>query len=736
MSSYDINFNKIDGMLQQELVQLSNRLIDDHLDYNKSSSRQWIENYLFFAGSPNSISNNMNRSTVTGRSVDVRFKRKRATTSVPKIFKAVKIVASDLTRNRPSIKVVPVSDEEVDERKANLSNILLDYLWDVDDEEKRYKELVTSSLLFSVVARKDTLNFGYEMSRLWPKLVEDRDPDTGQTTMVQVKDPNTGEPIFEQLPWPKSEVISSFRLLLPPNADNVMDVEWVGDVSIKRKDWIEQNYGIEDEGFLPDNIDKVRGGGRLPKMLAIEELMKKMSFGNGSIGADDVVLGEDQVVHVHLFIRPTKEFRRGREIAIAGEQVVYDGESRYYYEEPDVNYHPYSFLSYGDVPGRVWGASYVEKLTTLQKEYDESRREVSEIRRKLSRPKMLMPTGSQIDRGAMTGDIEVLRYNPFGADGGKPSFLSPPALPSTVVEDLNLRNSEFQEISSVTEIRQGIHPKGVTTFRGLNILREEATNSENNPIRNFERAIEKSQLLKLLNLKKSLIYPNRSLISSLKIFKRKYKSVSDVDIIEFVGDDLGGSVSVEPLSTVAKSSLAHQEKIFEMAKLGVLGDIVNDPDLNNEFKKVVGVTGFDTPTNKQVRLARHENRLMLQADKLGDIVQIQVEQWHDDVLHIREIELMLLDPNLNKNSMAYKSLELHREQHIRALAFKQAQSLKNAAPGNAEQISSEVAAEQGVGKGGGQTPPPRDKVSNQDENNGVAFGPATGFMSGPEPQVV
>ncbi|MCX5844640.1 MAG: hypothetical protein NT022_13005, partial [Deltaproteobacteria bacterium] len=158
-----------------------------------------------------------------------------------------------------------------------------------------------------------------------------------------------------------------------------------------------------------------------------------------------------------------------------------------------------------------------------------------------------------------------------------------------------------------------------------------------------------------------------NLVKALRVFKKMTQYITDVDIQDFVGEDLSGFVKIEPYSTIGKSRLAMQDKYQQLAGIGVLGDIVNDPELNTEFKRKLDIIGFDAPRNRQVEFQRHENQMMMQADKMQQPINPPVMEWHDGPIHIREVENLLLDATLYDNpdkQLALQSLIAHRDSHM------------------------------------------------------------------------
>lgn len=735
-NNYDLDLYELDSTFSPEgVVSMIRPVVMADSDWKIWPAKQWLDNFLYYCGIRD-LPGRIGTSTVINNSLMSPFATQGAGSNasrrrIAKVFKAVQVMASNMTRQRASIKVWPESDDELAVRKAKLSNILLDYEWDKSCEDDMYYEAVLWALLTPAVARKDSLDFSFEKSRIWPVFDESIDPYTGQPVAVPRKRADGTEEV-EQLPWTSQELVSAFRLIFNPTATWQYDVDFIGDIDVKRLQWVVQNYNKDAEGYLPHNLEKLtRGPNLITPCMAMESALKQMSFGSYRSYRNfnySNLSQKDGVSVINMYIKPSPNFPEGREIVIANDILLYDGKSRVYRENPTV-WHPYSVLTYERVPGRLWGTTYAEKITDINRAYEQARSELDQLRRTFSTPKMALPIGAQIDRDTITGDEQVLRYNPYGPDGGKPAYVNAPQPPSTIVDDIKLTDADFTYMSGVTEIMMGIRPQGVTTYRGLEVLREEANNSQNNFIRQYENLIWRSQQNKLENLRKCLKYPDKALVNAIKIFKKMNQYVTDIDIVNFVGGDLAGYVKIEPYSTLGKSKLAIQEKLMSMAQMGVLGDVAGDPDLNQEFKRKMDVSGFETPMNKQVVYARYENQLMLSSQDKGMPIVPPVYEWHDDAVHLREVEQLLLDPTLQGKDLILQSLLQHREMHQQQMAMKMQQQMMaqmQMAQGQAGQVGKEDKSKNGSGAG---------VIPGQGEQ-GVMFGPETGFVSQGGPDLV
>ena len=236
--NYDIDLEELDNDTDQSSVaDILYRVVQADSDFKIFPARQWIENFLYFAGVRETF-NKFGTGTVIGNSLLSNFSLQggnpfasSARRRIAKTFKACQVVANNVTRQRPSIKVWPEDDEEVSTKKAKLSNILLDCLWDQDHEDDLYYEAVLWSLLTPLIARKDYIDYSFNKSRLWPKTVDVINPITGQPQVEPVLD-DYGAPVMEQHPWNKTELVPAFRLFFNPSSSGEKSMDFIGFIFI------------------------------------------------------------------------------------------------------------------------------------------------------------------------------------------------------------------------------------------------------------------------------------------------------------------------------------------------------------------------------------------------------------------------------------------------------------------------------------------------------------------------
>ena len=627
----DLDLYELERAKDPDVIsKMISQLYDNDNYYKQKICNQWYENILFFSGNQYNYVP-IRSAAVSGSSAAVFRMKYQPRRIINKVFKATQAIASSMTRHRPSIKIYPDSDDAKSEAKAKLSNLLIDYLWDEDMEEEFYYEAVLWSLLTSTVLRKDFFDFSFNPEGLIPRVnwreatstVYDcpncntpspnpqcdicRQPLSEmfarqKTEIVpDIQKDEEGNILHDQMPWHKSSIVNIFRAILPQTAGSERDMDFVGEVSIQRYDWLLQNFNRKAPGYTGEVLNITPGkASKITTVLALEQSLKWMTAGRpvgvfGNLRYDTIM--KDGVVMIEIYVKPSPRFPKGRMIVWADDKILYDGDSPYQ------KFHPYKLYRYELFPGRIQGISYVDNLIDIQRSYNEARNEWQLVRRTMAYPAWLIPLECNVPRGTITGQPNiVIPYR--GSSGQTPSRIQGASPSPIMTQDVSQCAQEFMEISGTQEVLLGRRPQGVTTYRGLDLLLEQATSVMAPSISRFEQSlVAGGQQNKLWVLRECLKYPRADLTKALKVFHKMNPRITDIEIKDFIGDDLGGRIVVEPYSSIPKLKMAQNELIMQMAQMGVLGDIVNDPALNREFKQKMGLIGFDKETDKAVKFA-------------------------------------------------------------------------------------------------------------------------------------
>ena len=201
-------------------------------------------------------------------------------------------------------------------------------------------------------------------------------------------------------------------------------------------------------------------------------------------------------------------------------------------------------------------------LVELQKEYNESRTQISLAAKRMGNPQLLAQQGSIVP-GRMTGEPgQIIQYRP-GTPPPQPIPLQP--LPDYVVRVQDTVLMDFEDISGQHEASKGKVPTGITAGTALAFLKETDDNYLTPQYQNIEDAFERITRQTLM------------LFQQFVDVERKLKVIGSdgaFDSALLSGADIAGAtdIRVEPGSSIGQSMAAKRATVMDMFASGILQD--------------------------------------------------------------------------------------------------------------------------------------------------------------------
>lgn len=502
--------------------------------------------------------------------------------------------------SKPTLYVDPNSDDPGDKTRAKVAEAVRDYLWEELEKDDLYYEAALWAAATGIVIRK-----GFK--RRLPKYVP-----------VPKKDANgnviEGQEQKEYLRCPDSEIVSPYNISFDGLPKRHRDINIIMESSVRRLSWIEEQYGIDLPGYT-GHAGEVREEKMLDSLVGMGEALKNIVEGqrNAFTPSENEIKGCAIVKEVYH--RPTRKAPMGRMLVCAGEHLLYDSmlaeekKSPYYYLEGKV-WHPYTFWNFWKMPGSIHGISLAQQLIPLQRRINSIDALIAYNRKTVAVGFWLIPSGANIPDGQKTGiPGQDVTYDP-DPTGAKPELVPGTALPVQVLEERDACLREGAQIANAADIRSGQNPSGVNTLGQLQILTEQADMSRSKQVESWEKFIERSEQIDLLNFQDCYRVPDPSVIAKLK---KVSKDVTNHDWTTFTGEQIqdNANVRVEKGSTIAKSRLMRQNVILKLAQLGLLGEIVMDPYLHKIFLEEFGLTNLFAEGNIDMKKAEKCIEMML-----------------------------------------------------------------------------------------------------------------------------
>lgn len=367
--------------------------------------------------------------------------------------------------------------------------------------------------------------------------------------------------------------------------------------------------------------------------------------------------------------RPSKKYKRGRYIVVAGDRVMVNTDNPYAADQTGALHLPFTKLDWVMMPGRFWGLSLVEDLISPQFRYNESRARTAEFENLAARPVTVVPKNCGIaPSGLEIGTYKVYEYNQAV---GKPEFITPPQIPTEVAVNAEKASAEIRSLSSQSEIdgakmpgqlRSGLAVNAVNKERdivldltGFNMLETDKDNGR--------------QFLALARL----FYDNERLVAMRG-------SNGEWSIKSFVAADLRNDIRVIGEPGELETSDQYQNRLLEFLQVGAL-----QPATNPQDKQIVAkAIKFQTAEEFITDFTQHEERQEEEIRRMAANPQAYLDQpypvmpFEDDVAHMRVLERLFnnLDEWEALNPRVQSVIAMHWEMHQRSMAQKQMQQMQ------------------------------------------------------------
>lgn len=534
------------------------------------------------------------------------------------LFSVYQTLKAYMIKNKPRSEVFPNTQEYKDKTAAKIATLILEVNWKRLKEAYNYEAAAGTLLTYGTVFKKsywDTTSINLVKV---PKMIDQpiTDPMTGEILgieQVPEVDPETQQPVEVELPLGdvSTYIIDPFRMALDPLATHLYDAKWIMEYSIQTLDWIQQVYGKEAEGYTGLAAEVQEDSELNTSMRRWYNLKLSSGVRTGGVGslsgsaASDTMV-ENSAVVKEYYERPSSRYEHGRMIVVAGDKVVYSGESPYSGPEQG-DWHPYSECRWELVPGRFWGKSPLDDCIEVQKRINTIDSATILSRKTMAFPQRMAPIGSGISPGEWTGRPGELRLYRDTGTGSKPEIIPPIGPDASVFQEREQNVESLKEISGAIDILRGDRPAGVNAASALSLLYEVGTGKLFPILDRWKMFIEEDQKKQLRLTSKNYKEPRQDFIRSLKA---KNTDLLESDINQFIGSDLydNCNVVVEAGSNVPKLQAAKQAMLIQSVQLGLL-DLTN-PENRIKLQQDLGIAGYDAEVAADRKRAQWENDLM------------------------------------------------------------------------------------------------------------------------------
>lgn len=504
------------------------------------SGRQWLEYMGTDASNLRLVQPNLPRHRV------------RATTNL--IRPLVRMEIARLTSQQPTAYVVPMNSNQSSIAAANGGEMV----WKSIVERIDFQTNVMHDVAFWTVITGNGIIKGVWDSRAQPSGVESKLPDG--TTVQATGDNDIGSLKPYNLFVPD---------LLPPSIE---DQPYTFEAYVKPIEWVKRYFGpLLSEGLVPDTE-------------ARNELYQARYFGT----SNNTSAVPESVLIIECYIKPggCKYFPEGGMVTLVGNELAQVSQQ---FPFSDGEF-PYGHVK--DIPtGRFYGDSVLIDINPLQREYNGTRSQIIENKRKLGNPPLLVPKGSmRVEK--VTGEPGAMYEYLPGL--GKPEPMQYAPVADYVREELAIIKNDMDDISGQHGPSRGTAPgMGVTAATAIAFLQEKDDNLITPTTDSVEAAIQKTARHVLRDVKENWDLPRLVKASSID---------GIVDAIELKGSEISTDIKIETGSSLPESRPARQAFLMEMAQNQFI-----TPDQLLDLLDFGGVKKLTDQIRIDVNQARREN---------------------------------------------------------------------------------------------------------------------------------
>lgn len=539
------------------------------------------------------------------------------------IANIVEIRQSKLSRVRPSLTVVPFSDDEGDIACAKTSKKILKAV----SHNKNISKILASGTMWSEICgtvfyKVDWNNDGGKIIGMDEAhgVIREGDVDISVVSPFEI--------------YPDSNTYN--------NVDDCMSIIYARSF---HKDAVKNIWGVECDGedinvYTLDSITTAGGLGYTTMSSAVAKKLKK-----------------DQVLVLEKYEKPTIEYPNGRLIIIAGDKLVYMGDLPYINKEDGKRGFPFLKQSCIASPNCFWGSSIIERCIPVQRSFNAIKNRKHEFLNRLTMGILAVEDGSLDienleEEGLSPGKVLIYRQG-----SSTPKLLSSGSVPLDFQYEENSLLSEFTNISGVSDLLNGGISMSNASGVALQLLIEQ----------DDIKLLSSSEELK--NVAKDMAKHILRLYKQFAITDHTARIIGDngaVELFYWKGSDINSEDVVFETENELNETIAQKRSmIFDILKAGLLAD--EEGKLSNSMRaKVLEQLGFGIWENSQdvnslhIASASKENIEMVSTGKRAVPKEID-----DHALHINEHVAFMLGGDYERAKAKNEKIENLLLEHIR-----------------------------------------------------------------------
>lgn len=455
-----------------------------------------------------------------------------------------------MTSQKPSSTVIPATTSDEDMFAAQAGEQVWEYL----QQRRNFQTMLRRNAFWIAIA-------GTGFIKTW------WDPDYVDTLSLS---PVTGKPVQGDIRY---GVSTPFNIFVPDlMAEDIEDEPFVIEAYTKPVEWVKHFWKVDVN----------------PDSKAQSEIIDTHYMGVPADNSSSL----DSVLVIEAWIKPgaTSILPDGGMVTVINDKLVQGPVEFYSHKE-------YPYTKFEHIPtGKFYGDSVLVDVNPLQKEYNRSRSEIIESKRRMARPQLLYAIGS-IDPNKVTNEPGLLI--PYRPGLPTPTPLPLQSLPSYVIQEQDRIKADFEDITGQHSVSRGQAPgSGVTAATAISFLQERDDSIMGMTYNSIEKGTEKIARQSLQLVVDYWTLPRTIGVTGLD---------QSFDSLELKGSEIsnGRNVRVEGGSSLPTSKAARQALLMDMYKSGAI-----TADQMLDLLEVGGVNKLVERIRVDLRQAQRENLKM------------------------------------------------------------------------------------------------------------------------------
>jgi len=529
---------------------------------------------------------------------------------------------SKLSKVRPTLNVIPFSDNVEDVSSAKVSKKILNEI----SYNANLSKILSEGTIWSEICGTSFYKIGWN-NRLGRVVGKDELGNSISEGDVEMT------------------VVSPFEIYPDSSAyANLDDCSSIIHARAMHVDMVKNIWGVEVEG---KDID----------VFSLESNPKNPYLHSSSASNVTKKIKKNHVVIIEKYEQPTVNLPEGRLSIIAGDRLVYIGDLPYVNYAEGKRGYPFVKQVASNIPNSFWGNSIIDRLIPIQKSYNSIKNRKHEFLNRLTMGVLAVEDGSVDienleDEGLMPGKVLVYRNGSTA-----PKLMTTGSVPLDFQYEENQLLNEFIEISGVSDLLSSKTINANLSGTALQLLIEQ----------DEVRLLSSAENLKssVLNIAKMVLRLYKQ-FATLPHTTRLIGKNGTVELMYWQGSNLATEDIVFETEYEINQSLAQRRSsIMEAYTSGLLHD--ENGKLSNGMRhKILSELGFDIWENTmdektlQGYQAEKENLELLLDGKIDEPTEID-----DHDTHISEHICFVLSNDFNIHKKDKPELEEKMLEHIR-----------------------------------------------------------------------